>query len=334
VTWNLGTKNPGDTGTISVTVAVANPLESGTVLTNTATFDTTETDPVHDTAATTVQSAPSLTIVKTNNLTTFTNPGKTVTYTVTVTNAASATNAAKALIVTDALPAGFIFVVGGGSTKPFAIGDLAPGKSATITYEAAIAGTVTAGTYTNTAKVSGSNVAELSATSNVEVRIPFTLGTTAAPKLKITKTVNVTTARRNDTIQYTITVKNIGDAIAENVTVKDTLPTGLTDAETGKTVTQWTLPTLAVGESQALTLKVKVGDSVASGKLTNTATASATNITAVSAKASVTIIVPQVLGLATTGPGLRDYLIMAFGLILLIGGIILVVRNRRTRLFA
>ena len=96
----------------------------------------------------------------------------TVTCTVVVTNAAGSTDNATAVNLTDTLPAGFTYVVGGGSTKTFSLGTIVPGASVTTSYAVTIGTNQKAGTYVSTAKAKGGNTAEVSAASSVEVRVP------------------------------------------------------------------------------------------------------------------------------------------------------------------
>ena len=180
VTWNLGTKAPGSNGTVSVTVLVSPNATSQTILTNTGSFDTDQNLPVTDTVTTTVLvpqvlgiSTPDLTIKKSVN-TELTNPGKTLTYTVVVTNVGDtdATN----VEVTDELPDGFTFVEGNGTTKTWNIGTLKAGASATIKYEVKVANTVAVGIYTNRAFVSADGIDPIGAQVDVAVRVPSVLG--------------------------------------------------------------------------------------------------------------------------------------------------------------
>lgn len=327
-TWLLGSRNPGEHGTVTMTVKVAKPLANTTVITNTAVFTTTEVGPVQSTVKTTVQSAPSLSITKSNDLTTFTTPGKTVNYTVVVTNAASATEAANNVVMTDTLPAGFTFAVDGTSTKSFSLGTIAPGASVTTTFLVNISGTQTAGTYVNTAVAKGDNTTQVSATSPVEVRVPQVLGA-ATPNLTITKTVNKANAKPKDILTYTITVKNIGDGDALNTVITDTLPKNLSFAHgTGRTMT-FNIGTLAAGHSRVINVDVRVESDATRGTYVNTATVKADDVPAVSAQAKVKVTVPTVLGLATTGTGLLDYLIGLVGAALVALGVLGIRTSRR-----
>lgn len=321
VTWNLGKKVPGDTGTVNVTVKVASPIVNGTVLTNTACFDTAENDQVCDATTTTVQSAPQISIVKSNSVASFTTPGQSVIYTVTVTNAASATDSARDVLLTDILPNGFTFAVSGGSTKSFNLGTIVPGGSMTTTYTVGISGTQAAGIYTNTASAQGSNTSKVSATSNVEVRVPQVLGT-STPDLTITKSVTPKVTNPGKIVTYTIKVTNISDVTATNLVIKDKLPNGFTFVDNGKREMTWTIKELAAGQSFTIPYKAKVGENVRAGKYTNVASVIADDVGKKEAKRTVEVKVPVVLGLATTGMGLRDYIVIGLGLVLIAFGAI------------
>lgn len=329
VTWDLGTKNPGDHGTVNVIVAVASPLANGTVLTNTACLVATEVSKQCDTVTTTTQSAPKLSIVKTNSLTSFTNPGATVTYTVVVTNATGATDSAREVALTDVLPTGFTYV-GGGTTATYALGTIAPGASVTKTYQAVISTQQVAGTYTNTASAKGTNTETVTATSAVEVRVPAILGTSTKPALSLKKSATVKDVRSGDVVLYTITVKNIGDGVALNTLVEDPLPAGMVNMASGQSKVSWSVGTLAVGAEKTMSFPVKITAAMKAGVVTNVATATATDVSPVKAKVAITIHQPQVLGLATTGVGMRDYLLFTFGAALIIAGVVIIRRQRQT----
>lgn len=315
VTWNLGSQNPGANGTVSLTVNVNKPLANGTVITNTASFDTDQTAPVSDPASTTVTSAASLTITKANDITSFVNPGATVNYTVVVTNPAASTDNATAVTLADTLPSGFTYGVGGGTTKTFDLGTIAPGASVTTTYAAKVGSGVTAGTYSNTATAKGSNTASVSATSAVAVHVPTVLGA-QSPVLTITKSVNTGTTNPGKTLTYTMVIKNTGEGDATNVVVTDTLPSGFAFIGGGATKS-WTFSTLAHGASQTITAEVSVSTTAKAGDYVNTASVKADGLDPVSASATVHLVVPQVLGLATTGVSLRDYVFFILGIVLL-----------------
>ncbi len=331
VTWNLGTLAGGSSGTVSFIVKAASPIANGTVIVNTGTFDTTETSPVTSTANTPVTSAPSLTITKTNDVVGFTNPGKSVTYTVTVTNAISATDTANAVVLTDVLPAGFTYTGIGGSTRTFNLGNITPGSSVVTTYTADISASQAAGVYTNTASAQGSNTTKVSATSPVDVRVPSVLGVTAAPDVVITKTVNPSVVNPGNLVTYTVTLSNPGDADLTNVSLTDVLPAGFTFLDTGLRERTWTIGTLKAHHQRVVDYVVKVDSSVKAGKYDNLATVLSNELDPSTAKVTVEVKVPKVLGLATTGASARDFMIFAFGLGLVGFGLYWAGRQRRSK---
>lgn len=321
ITWTLGTKNPGESGEVHFVTKTASPIANGTVITNTATVDSAEIDPaISASASVTVTSAPDLTITKSSDLTTFTNPGKSVNYTVVVTNKSTATDTAKNVVVTDTLPAGFTFAADGTSTKTFAAGDLTPGQSKTFTFLVNISGTQTAGTFVNTATAKGDNTTTVTATTPVEVRVPTVLAATS-PDLTIVKEVSKKNLKPGDVTTYTITVTNMGDGDAVNVVVTDTIPSGLSFVHLKGKVATWNLGTLKPGHSRVINVDVRVNSNAKKGTYENVAEVTADDMPAKDAKAAVTVTVPKVLGLATTGVGLLDYLIVLAGLILIGFGI-------------
>jgi uncharacterized repeat protein (TIGR01451 family) len=340
VTWNLGTQTPPALGSVSLVVKVASPIANGTVLSNTGTICgvnsgaeqgdvSSPTLCATDTETTTVASAPILTITKVNDVTTFVNPGATVNYTVTVTNTTGATDTAHNVSVTDVLPAGFTFVSGGTSTKTFVLGELAPGASITTSYAATVSTTQTAGIYTNTATASATNAPAVSASSNVDVRVPEVLAAIAIATLAITKTADVPFAGPDTTVTYTITVKNIGEATAVNVVLHDTLPAGFTYVIGGGQEKTWNLGNLEPGTSRVINYQVRLSSHLKAGKYTNVADARADNASKVSARLTLPVKVGQVLGLATTGAGRTDLLIALSGALLILFGALGLRRSRR-----
>jgi uncharacterized repeat protein (TIGR01451 family) len=343
ITWNNlvvaghGTKTVSFDGTVSSSIPAGTtvlhnvatlcpPPLPGTITSDEQTprcqYSGTATD---DTSVTVV--APTLSITKTNDSGTSVNPGATVTYTVVVSNSASVTQAAAGVVLTDTLPAGFTYTVGGGSTKSFTLGSINPGASVTTTYAASISVSQAAGTYTNTASAAASNAATVTATSNVAVVVPQVLGT-ESPDLSITKTVNSVTANPGDVLTYSVTVKNVGTSSALNVELSDTLPAGFTFVEGGSTKT-WNLGTLAAGAETTITYGVAIGDDVSAGTYTNAATVSADGVSPRNAAVSVEVKVGQVLGLATTGPSAFDYFLFTLGgLLVALGALSLARLNR------
>ena len=153
--WDLGTKSPGDTGSVSVVLLTGLNLTGGSIIKNTATMESSEVDPVSADATTTImdETRPILQITKDVNNEKPT-AGDTVTYTVVVTNVGSA--AAENVTLSDTLPKGLTFAKGK-TTKTFELGDIAIGKSVTQTYKADLAKSANSGTYENIAIVYADN---------------------------------------------------------------------------------------------------------------------------------------------------------------------------------
>lgn len=335
VTWDNLTIPGNGSKTVTFDGTVSPSIPAGTtVLHNIALLGCTEFQgcpylgtATDDTSVTVV--APTLSITKTNDSGSFVNPGATVTYTVVVSNSASSTQGAQSVVLTDALPAGFTYTVSGGSTKSFTLGTINPGASVTTTYAAAVSSLQTAGTYTNTASASASNATTVSATSGVVVKVPAVLGV-QSPDLSIQKSADSTFANPGDTLTYTIEVKNVGTSEARNVVVTDTLPNHFAFTDSSGSTRTWNLGTIAFGKSVTFTYTVAVNADATNGTYTNTATVTADGVNPRTDTVDVDVRVPQVLGLATTGPSSFDYALLSLGVLLVAFGAFLLRREHRT----
>lgn len=155
--------------------------------------------------------------------------GSPLTYQLTVTNVG--TSAARGVSLTDSLPAGASFVsavasqgnCSGSAVITCALGDLAGGAGATA--QIVVIPTI-AGTLTNTATVSASEVdtdsSNNSATTSVTVNAPVTTADVA-----VTLTGSANTVKRTGKLTYSIKVNNGGPAGASAVVLKDTLPSAM-----------------------------------------------------------------------------------------------------------
>jgi len=168
-------------------------------------------------------------------------------FTLSVLNAGNGT--AVDVQVTDSLPAGVALVSATpapasvtGQVVTFALGDLAAGAGATITIT--VTATATAGTETNTAVVSTASVegGEGSANNSDSCSYPY-----RSPDIALVKTCPVDMIA-GQTAAYSIDVTNLGDSVAANVVVIDTLPGGVALAAA--------LPAPANVEGQVLTFNL------------------------------------------------------------------------------
>jgi len=171
VTWNYGNYGQGNHAVV-LKVKVYSPLANGTVIKNTATIDSNETEPLTDSVETTVSSAPVLTMEKTVDKAKAV-AGEMIYYTVKITN--SGTDTAKNVQLNDALPAGFI-LENNSYNMAYNFGDIATGESKATTYTVKIDTGITAGNYTNTASVTADNHSEITDSVDVYVTLPIVLG--------------------------------------------------------------------------------------------------------------------------------------------------------------
>ena len=220
---------------------------------------------------------PELSILKTGPFEGY--PGGTYVYTIVVENVGNST--AYNVNVTDYLPPGVTPVYPGSPGTPtgiydsakntvnWSLGNLAVHDTVVITLEVLFSSGLTPGTLL---------------TDEVEVVWGDGQGTTygpeeaewdttviAGPRLCIEK-VGPVKSYPGGFITYTMTVSNIGNATAYDVTVKDALPFGYVEyvsstpvgTVTGDGVT-WNLGSLANGTSMLIALTVRVRDDVANG---------------------------------------------------------------------
>lgn len=184
-TWDFGIMDEGTSKTESYDVLVT-PTVVPSVYENVvvATISNGTAPDNHSEARAQVEvrsapvSGPQLTIQKSVS-TTFINPDSSVVYTVTVKNIGGTT--ARMVMLEDVLPQGFTFVDGGTSIKVFALGDLAPGQTTSLSYTVHAAADVAAGFHTNIATARADHTAPVSDDAVVEVRVVEVLGFTTLP---------------------------------------------------------------------------------------------------------------------------------------------------------
>ncbi|MFC1663416.1 hypothetical protein ACFL04_04650, partial [Patescibacteria group bacterium] len=331
ITWDLGAQSPGVSGSFTVTVTLAADLLQGDTVTNESeicaeVFESVVQEGLllicDDDDTTTTIVKPILEIEKTVvGDAIFYNPGDTVTYSVVVTNVGDAT--AKNVVMIDTLPAGFTHATDDSTVLTFNLGDMIPAESITTTFDVLIDQDQSADFYDNTATADADNTDPVFDTATVEVRIPQVLA--PEPILEIEKTVDKSFVNPGDTIVYTVKISNVGDGIAENVILVDTLPNGFTFVDTGTTTNTWTLGNIEPGSFTTVDYEVKVGDEVLAGFYDNLAVASADNHGPVTATTPVEVRSIQVL--ADTGIGGKDYMMLLLGAALMVYGFGLVRRR-------
>jgi uncharacterized repeat protein (TIGR01451 family) len=203
-TWNLGSLGPKESKTI--TVSGSSPDEGVVTTCGSATYNPIACQDIH--------------VVKANIALTKTEPADElicdpIPVTLDVKNTGS--SALTGVQIADTLPAGM--TSDGKSALTFDIGNLAPGESKEVKYNAAASAT---GKLVNTAKVTSTQGVSADATATTTVHQPVLAVTCKAPDQQFM-------GRKFD-VCYT--VANSGDAPAAGSTLAVTVPAGLTVAGT------------------------------------------------------------------------------------------------------
>ena len=174
-------------------------------------------------------------------------------------------------MIEDVLPTGtrFISASNGGQFAngrvTWNVGPLAPGAAGDVSLVASTEiGVVDGTTLTNAASATASNASPVSASAGFRIA--------AEPDLRISKSADISTGEPGDTIRYTLTYENTGNAAATGVVITDTLPAATSFVSagagvlSGDTVT-WTVGDVAVGGQGTLDLAVQIAPSATSGDL-------------------------------------------------------------------
>jgi uncharacterized repeat protein (TIGR01451 family) len=301
VTWNVGNVAVGGTGSVQMTVQVANPLANGTVLANNgASIDSAQTNPVNAASInTTVTSAPVLTIAGSDNPDPV-QAGGTLTYTLAYANNGNATGTS--VVISDTLPANttFMSATGGGtlsgSVVNWSIGTLAPAASGSVQLVVKVASPLASGTtLTNgTFSIDSAQTTPVAGTA-------ITTTVASAPVLALTLTDSPDPVAAGSNITYTLSYSNTGNMNATTVALTDALPASTTFVSatgggtlSGSTVT-WSIASLNAGASGSVQLVVKVQSPLASGTtITNGTSSIASAQTAAVAGAPTTTAVTSV----------------------------------------
>ena len=154
------------------------------------------------------------------------NVGDTVTFTIKVSN--SGPNTATNVSVSDLLPAGLTFVsatpsqgVYNSVTGVWTVGTVTVGATPTLLFRARVASPQA---QTNTAAISSADQFD----PNTANDMASATETPQQADLAVAKAVSNPTPNVGDTINYIITLTNLGINAATNVTLQDLLPAGLT----------------------------------------------------------------------------------------------------------
>ncbi len=233
--WTIGDVGPGVEGNISIIFNVNNTAVVGGQIVNMAAINGDnfpDPDPV-DSTVTIV--GPNIEVEKVADKTEA-EPGDTINYTITYRNTGDGIARGVEIIDTFANDEGLQYLtyasanpsnvvedclVGipenppvNGCSYAWSIGDLNPGAKGTVVISFTVNNDVSNGTQIrNTAFVRGSNFVD---TNPVEEIV-----TVITPELAIQKLVDKTNVQRGETVTYTITYENIGNAVARGVEIRD-----------------------------------------------------------------------------------------------------------------
>ncbi|WP_187276457.1 DUF11 domain-containing protein [Parahaliea maris] len=279
VIWNLPDLPANSSNTVTLSATVNSPIPNGTVIHNSASIDSIETNAVASPVApanVTINSAPALTISKAASVSQVT-PGQRVSYTLTYENIG--TDTASNLTLTDNLPpeltfisadSGAVFNPASGTVR-WDIGTVDANDGGSVIVTAEVNAPLPNGLQIyNFATISGSNAPPVSSPPN-----QGTVTISSSPVLDLSKTVSATIANAGQQLVYTLNYANIGTANASGVVLQDTLPAGVTfvSASGGGThnsgVVNWAFGSLDVGSPGSVTLTVQVDSPIANGTLLN-----------------------------------------------------------------
>ncbi len=261
----------------TITLLGTAPATNGTCFTNTATVTGNEVDSNTANNSSSVQTCTTagISVVKSASITSFTAPGKVVTYSYLVTNNAVSTGQSLGAVkVTDPM-SGLSTVICPSTT-------LDPGKSETCTATyATTQADVDRGSIDNTGTATGTPPAGAPVSASSALSIPAT----RTPGISVVKSASITGfSTPGVAVNYSYLVKNTGNVTLTSV--------GVTDPMTGLSAITCTTKTLAPQASETCTATYTTSQAdVDRGSVNNTGTATGTppagaNVTATS---SVTI---------------------------------------------
>ncbi len=251
VNINLGTLPAGESITIIFDASITNPLAAGVnQVSNQASVsgsnfttllsDDPDTTALNDPTLTNISDAPDLTISKTDGGTSA-QPGSTITYTLSYTNAGA--QGASGVVLTEMVPANTTFNPGAstagwiclpnnnaGSTCSLAIGSLnGGGANGSASFAVNVVNPLPAGVsqVSNSAQIGddGANGADPTPANN---SASDSTPVNAQPDLTLSKDAGVTQFLPGDTIVYTLSYTNTGNQGATNVVLAETVSANTT----------------------------------------------------------------------------------------------------------
>lgn len=255
----------GGSGVITVVVTVTSPLSDGTVLQNTAAITTAELkgDSVDPPVTTTVTAEPVWDIAKTASAAQI-EAGERLTYTITYTNAGN--EIATDVTITDTLDSNVTLV----SVAPPTSTQVGPDLVWTFPSVSPLDGSqvITVVVDVNSPLPNGTvltNSVVITSSRGVSDTAVLTTTVTSAPLLDIVKTDSPDPVNAGETLVYTLTYSNTGNADATNVLITDTLDGNTTFASADPApnpatcpVCEWGPLTVPAGSLQTIVVTTTV----------------------------------------------------------------------------
>jgi uncharacterized repeat protein (TIGR01451 family) len=268
VRWYLGNRSPGTSGSVTLTVNVASPLPSGTVINNIVRiYDGNGGTSDQYAIGTTINSGHTLALSKSDTPDPV-SPNNLINY--TLHWSVGGNEAAQNVVISDTLPANTTFVFCGcsqqGNVLQWNLGNHNPGESGDVTLQVRVNPLTPNGTViANSARISdGNGGTPATATTTTTVR--------SNHSLTIDKRAPATAAV-GQLIVYTIDYNVIGDEVALGVVITDAIPTGTTYVAGSCTggctfagnVVTWDLGDMNPGSQGQLQFTVRVNNDVPNG---------------------------------------------------------------------
>ena len=286
--WNVGTINPSTSASLSITATVVAEGSRTNVaeIQSADQFDINSTpnnnNPGENDQASAVFSTPvaDLSLTKTVNAPSA-NVGESVIFTVSLANAGP--NPATGVAVTDILPAGLTLLGSSpsqGSYTPgtgvWDVGTVSLGTTPTLSITARVD---SSGAKVNTAQVSAVDQSDpdSSPNNNVSGEDDQDSATVTPPSINLSLDKQIDNARPNvgDNVTYTVTLNNAGPGVATGVSVRDTIPPGLSFLNASPSIGSydngtgiWNVGSVGNGSSATLSIVARVE---AATSITNTA---------------------------------------------------------------
>lgn len=285
----LGTVYVTTTATITLVLAVDGDFP-GDTLVNTASVTGDQQDPNPgdnlSSVSTGVTTEANLAVAK-RALPDVAFAGEVILYQVTVTNTGPST--ARNVLITDTLPAAETTFTGAtvlcsesAGDVVCALGDLAAGQTASVFIQVRADADLADGTTLNNTVAAGSDTPDPDDTDN-DFSAPVTVNQPAGgPADLVIRKDATASVIAGETVTYTLTITNLGPAMAQDVQVIDALPRGVTLVEALPSQgicasgVVCTLGDLEVGEEATVVITVSV-DPAVTGLLTNRAAVQSSN---------------------------------------------------------